>query len=152
MCVYAFTRDKGACGTLIVRKICLSSCVMCVCMHAHTEAEYEAVHGIHMRAFTRIKRKQPPRKGEKLYDNMHLFALLLQIRGFVLNNILKGPIETHFDKTDERNATILLCACCNNILLHYYYTPLATAAGSRRTRLLCSRSHSERSVYFCSYY
>jgi hypothetical protein len=41
VCVHA---DKGACGTLIVRKICSSSCAMCVCMHAHMQAEFEAVH------------------------------------------------------------------------------------------------------------
>ena len=118
VCVYAFTRDKGACGTLIVRKICLSWCVMCVCIHAHTQAEYEAVHGIHMHAFTRIKRKQPPRLGEKLYDPMHLFVLLLQICGFVLNNILKGTIETHFDKTDPRNALSYYAAV---VIIYYYY-------------------------------
>jgi hypothetical protein len=57
---------------------------MCVCMHAHTQVESEAVHAekrMHLCMlefpFTRIKRMQPPGLGEKLYDTMHSFALLL---------------------------------------------------------------------------
>ena len=137
MCVYACTHASGIWS--------------CAC-----QEKKAFVHAwVHMQAFTRIKRKQPLRNGRKVvWYYILIRAAATRICGFILNNNLKGPIETHFAKTDERDATILLCACCNNILLTTINTPLArpTAAGSRRTRLLCSRSHLERSVHFCSWY
>jgi hypothetical protein len=83
VCVYAFTRDKGAYGTLIVRKIC----AVCVCMHAHTQAEYEAVRAkkrkhLCMLEFIcrhshELNASSHSEMGEKLYDTIYLFALLL---------------------------------------------------------------------------
>ena len=96
-------------------------------MHAHTQAEYEAVHAekrMHLCMLEFIYRhphelnaiSHP--KWAKRCMILSTYSRCYTNMRIVLNNILKGPIETHFDKTDPRSALSYYAAV---VIIYYYY-------------------------------